>query len=547
MDIPIAKKTNLKYSRNDHEVALVVPGDYRRAENIASAPIQQLFEAKLRDVLESKYGFRVQRAHDFNQDCRHGFIENQRQGADAFAGICSDMPVILLVTRWQYSHHVASGLVQHRGPILVLANFDGTWPGLVGALNLSASLHSLGKTHSRLWSENFDDAFFFTKLEEWLNTGEIKHDLSYLKKVPSDTELMKTPAGQFGQQMGEHVLKNKEIMGLFDMMCMGMINGLFPMKSLYDIGIPIEGLSQSQLLHEMGKVPQELREKCLQYYIDNGMTFHFGQDPATELTREQVLEQCAMLIAAARITERYHLTSVGIQYQLGLDGICAASDFAEGALGSTDRFPIPDENGNIIRPGKPIPHINEVDMGSGIPQTMLFRLLDTLGLPSETTLHDIRWGSEYEGTFYWDFEISGNVPFEHIKGGIGGANGYRQPKEIFSAGGSTIGGQCKAGTFIWARAHYEGTDVHMHIGTGRAFELSKEETNRRWKATNPQWPLMNAVLDGCERDDIMAGHQSNHITVAYVPKEQLDYVTRTFVCMALTQGINVYLAGVDLI
>ena len=62
-------------------------------------------------------------------------------------------------------------------------------------------------------------------------------------------------------------------------------------------------------------------------------------------------------------------------------------------------------------------------MGTGIPQTMLFRLLDSLGLPSETTLHDIRWGSEYEGTFYWDFEISGSVPFEHLKGGIAGASG----------------------------------------------------------------------------------------------------------------------------
>ena len=35
--------------------------------------------------------------------------------------------------------------------------------------------------------------------------------------------------------------------------------------------------------------------------------------------------------------------------------------------------------GAIIRPGKPIPCINEVDMGSAIPQTMLWRLLDALG------------------------------------------------------------------------------------------------------------------------------------------------------------------------
>ena len=120
-----------------------------------------------------------------------------------------------------------------------------------------------------------------------------------------------------------------------------------------------------------------------------------------------------------------------MQYQQGLARSCAASDFAEGAIGSAERFPIPDADGMIIRPGKPIPCINEVDMGSAIPQTMLWRLLDSLGLPSETTLHDIRWGSDFEGKFYWDLEISGAVPFAHLKGGIAGAIGYRQPPMYF--------------------------------------------------------------------------------------------------------------------
>ena len=83
-------------------------------------------------------------------------------------------------------------------------------------------------------------------------------------------------------------------------------------------------------------------------------------------------------------------------------------------------------------------------MGTAIPQTMLWRLLDSLGLPAETTLHDIRWGSEFDGTFYWDFEISGSVPFEHLKGGIAGATGYRQPAMYFPKGGSSIHGQGKA-------------------------------------------------------------------------------------------------------
>ena len=182
-------------------------------------------------------------------------------------------------------------------------------------------------------------------------------------------------------------------------------------------------------------------------------------------------------------------------------------------------------------------------MGTAIPQAMLFRLLDSLGLPAETTLHDIRWGSEFEGTFYWDFEISGSVPFEHLKGGIAGATGYRQPAAFFPMGGASIQGQGKAGCLIWARAHYEGTQVYLHVGTGKAVELPEEEFERRRKATTYEWPLLNCALDGVGRDELMAGHQSNHITVAYVDENELPDVLRAFVAQAITQNIKVFVAG----
>jgi hypothetical protein len=539
----LPKAGELKKINPKKEVVMVTNADLRESANVECWPVQEKFEKKLEVVLREKFNISLVRAHSYKVKKKHGFIGCQREGSDVFMELDPQAPLIVLLTAWQYSHHIAPSLVHHQGPILILANFDGTWPGLVGALNLAGTLTGLGREYSRLWSENFDDEFFYQKLAEWLNTGTIKHDLSYLKEIKAESSLFESEAGQLGRFLGEYVLNHKEIMGFFDIFCMGMINGVFPQKSLCDIGMPMEGLSQSALLYEMSLVPQELREQCLQYYIDKGMDFKFGPDHATQLTREQILEQCAMLIAMARITERFGLSCVGVQYQQGLKDQCAASDFAEGAIGSTDRFPIPDEKGKIIRPGKPIPCANEVDMGTAIPQTMLFRLLDTMGLPPETTLHDIRWGSKYKGTFYWDFEISGNVPFEHLKNGIAGAIGYRQPPMYFAKGGSTIAGQCKAGTFIWARAHYEGTQVHMHIGTGMAHDLPKEEVQRRLDSTTEVWPIMNVTLDGVSKDNLMAGHQSNHISVAYVPEEHLTQVTQAFVCMALTQGIKVHLAG----
>ena len=540
LDLPIHPKT---FFAHKNEVLLVTNGDLRESANLACWPVQQKFENKLQHVLQEKFNFSIKRIHEIDPNTGHGFISNQRQGANIMSRIDPKAPLIVLLTAWQYSHHIAPSLAKHQGPILILANFDGTWPGLVGALCLEGTLTSLGVAYSRLWSENFDDAFFYNGLETWLTQGSIHHDLSYLKEIKIGDPLTTTTHAQMGKQVGEYIIEHKEIIGLFDSFCMGMINGVFPQQALIDIGMPLESLSQSALVYEMSLVPPALRESCLQWYEAQGMTFQFGQDEATELTRAQVLEQCAMMIAMARFVKRFGLTSIGVQYQQGLKDVCAASDFAEGAIGSTLRFPIPDEKGEIIAANKPIPCINEVDMGTAIPQTMLYRLLDSLGLPAETTLHDIRWGSDYQGTFYWDFEISGSVPFEHLKGGIKGATGFRQPAMYFPKGGSTIGGQGKAGHFIWARAHYEGTQTIMHIGTGEAFELDKTEHQRRLNATSKEWPLMNCILHGVTRNDLMAGHQSNHISVAYVPKEHLQAVLEAFVTQALTQNIRVMVAG----
>ena len=130
-----------------------------------------------------RFGIEAKRAHLYKGDKGHGFISSQREGSDLFATIDPDSPVIVLLTAWQYSHHLAPSLAKHRGPVLLLANFDGTWPGLVGMLCMAGTLNSLGKTYARLWSSDFDDEFFYQGLDAWLKTGDIKHDTTYLHPV----------------------------------------------------------------------------------------------------------------------------------------------------------------------------------------------------------------------------------------------------------------------------------------------------------------------------------------------------------------------------
>jgi hypothetical protein len=168
----------------DKEVLLVTNADQREPANVECWPVQEKFEAKLEQALQERFGVKLKRAHPYKNDQGHGFIAGQREGSDLFAALDPDAPVIVLLTAWQYSHHLAPSLVKHRGPILLLTNFDGTFPGLVGMLCMAGTLTSLGKAdYARLWSAGFDDDFFFNGLESWLKTGTIAHDASYLHPV----------------------------------------------------------------------------------------------------------------------------------------------------------------------------------------------------------------------------------------------------------------------------------------------------------------------------------------------------------------------------
>ena len=79
------------------------------------------------------------------------------------------------------------------------------------------------------------------------------------------------------------------------------------------------------------------------------------------------------------------------------------------------------------------------------------------------------------------------------------------------------GRQSKPGEIVWSRIYVEDDALHMDIGRGGVVRCSDEETERRWQATTPQWPIMHAVLYGVTRDQFMAKHKANHIQVAYAP------------------------------
>jgi len=198
-------------------------------------------------------------------------------------------------------------------------------------------------------------------------------------------------------------------------------------------------------------------------------------------------------------------------------------------------------------------HFNEVDECAGTDALITNRCWKALGLDPSTTLHDVRWGEHYKGdgpggkidAFVWLLQISGAAPANHFVGGYAGATSERQPAMYFPLGGGSLKGVGKAGEIVWSRVFVEGGALHADIGRGTVVSLPAAETERRWKETTPQWPIVHAVLHGVGQNQLMARHKANHVNVAYAPSAEIaDKALAVKSAMFAELGLKVHLCGV---
>jgi hypothetical protein len=494
-------------------------------------------------------GWTVRRAHPYREDLKHGFIYNQRMGMDVFEGIDPQAPIVVVEAVWQYTHHILSGLVNHRGPILTVANWSGQWPGLVGMLNLNGSLLKAGVKFSTIWSKDFDDSFFVNGLKQWIREGKIDHDLSHVHALgPLDIAKLPDAERKLGVGLARALKSRKAILGVFDEGCMGMYNAIIDDALLNATGVFKERLSQSALFAAMRTVTDAEAGAVRTWLDQRGMTFATGPNEETDLTDAQILEQCKMYIAALRIADEFGCDAIGIQYQQGLKDLAPASDLVEGLLNNAERPPAYDAAGKELYAGRPLPHFNEVDECAGLDAVLTNRVLTAMHLDPATTLHDVRWGEHYKGDgvddFVWVFQISGAVPASHIAGGYAKARSERQPPMYFRLGGGTLKGVCKPGDVVWSRIYTRDGKLNADMGRATAIALPAEETERRLKSVTSQWPIMHVVLHGITRDQFMARHPANHVNVAYAETAAgADAMLAAKAAMMAELGIQVHLCG----
>ncbi|NWG15058.1 MAG: fucose isomerase [Chloroflexi bacterium] len=529
----------------ENEAILIASGDLRLSANQVCWPAQHDMEQRVIAAF-AKEGITVKRGHAYDPELKHGFIWNQRMGMDVFTTIHPDAKLIVAEAVWQYSHHVLAGLRNHRGPILTVANWSGQWPGLVGLLNLNGSLTKMGVQYSSIWSEDFTDEFFLNGIRQWIKEGKITHQTGHVR----DFDAAQAPASEaaLGKALAVQLKHEKAILGVFDEGCMGMYNAIIDDELLNPTGLYKERLSQSALVAAMRAVSDAEAQKVRDWLDARGVRFVTGTNEETDLTDHQILEQCKMYIAAVRIAHEFGCAAVGIQYQQGLKDMAPASDLVEGLLNNVERPPVFDAAGKELYAGQAIPHFNEVDECAGVDALVTNRVWNALGFDPATTLHDLRYGEHFQGEgvddFVWVFLISGAAPASHFINGYAGASSERQPPMYFRLGGGTLKGISKPGEIVWSRVFVMKGELHCDIGRATVVTLPDAETQRRWQATTPQWPIMHAVLHGVTRDQMMARHKANHLNVAYAPSAvEADQALAAKAAMMQAMGLQVHLCG----
>ncbi len=479
------------------KVAVFWPGDYRQAPNEWARPHARAATDQLIAALK-RLGREPYEVGDF--------LTRPADAIDRLGPV--DDPAIGVFVHWAYAPHTVDGVVGKDSPLLLASNFSGTWPGLVALLNTAASLESVGRSSSRIWTDAPDwtaDAPFMERLDAWCRDGTIPYDEGELHASAT----VSPEAQRVADRVVEAIRRRRILALMLGDTSMGMINGYFGPRLLAKVGFAEHKVDQAWLIERGRSIAQSRIDEAFAFVQSKGVTFHWGESDAEDFTPDATKEQLRGYLTVLDLMDEFRADCLGWQYQLGLLKLLPPSDFAEGLLNSHAR---PEGNGHAVMTS------TEADQGNLLPMELMKRVLEAKGLPGAVMFHDVRWGAMHEGRWLWVLLNSGSCgayAFNHDVDSLAGVHSYRQPSGYFPVPGGTFAGVSLPGPITWARAWIDRTgELVMDLGQGESVTLPDEVRERWWRGTTRQWPFMAADL-GCSMESVMAHYMSNHVAVAY--------------------------------
>ncbi len=164
------------------QVQLIASGDLRLSANQVCWPAQSAMEKTLGRSTRTRR-LQCRASSPVRRETQAWF---HLKSAARYGGLSFDRSQRAADRRrsvWQYSHHIFGWSYDASRPNFDRRELERSVPGLVGMLNLNGSLTKAGVAYSTLWSEDFSDDAFLSKLREWLTTGKVTHSLDHVQTV----------------------------------------------------------------------------------------------------------------------------------------------------------------------------------------------------------------------------------------------------------------------------------------------------------------------------------------------------------------------------
>ena len=233
------------------KVAIFWPGDARQKPNALAEPNVEAatvqFERALRKLGREPY--RVP-----------GFLTKPHEAIDKLGPI--DDPLFGVFVHWVYGPHTADGVAGKDNPLLLASNFSGQWPGLVGLLNTGACLETVGREHSRIWTDAPDfsaDPRFMERLDEWCVTGKIRYEENAIFRHAPIT----SAAVGLARKVAADVRRRRPLLLMLGDTSMGMINGYFGPRLLHPIGFAEHKIDQAWIIDRGRRIEERAHRRCV--------------------------------------------------------------------------------------------------------------------------------------------------------------------------------------------------------------------------------------------------------------------------------------------
>lgn len=371
---------------------------------------------------------------------------------------------------WSFPHLSVIAAQFAPKPILLFANINPQYPGMVAMLASGGALDQIGIFHGRIF-------------------GDIR-DPKVLRKV-----LAFIRAGAAVNRI------RGERFGLFGGRPMGMYTAVAnPDQWISTFGIDIEHIDQSEIIRRAYLVPAEEVEYAFQWLSRKVGKIHYD---GRQLTPEKLKLQIRSYIAVRDMIGEMQLDFIGIKAQPELTDHFVTMDVTEAFL--NDPY---DWNG----PKSPTVAATEADMDAALTMEILKHLS---GQP--VLFADVRHFDQEYGVF--DLCNSGNHP-TYFAGRSFNPDDNLPNVELFPqglyfpAGGAAVRHFAAPGPVTLARFARRCGRYWLAIVPGEFIDLPRQEAERKAQEIQVNWPHAFAKLY-IPPEELLAEYGSNHIHGVY--------------------------------